>query len=64
MYINFLFHHQFFLFNNTFKVALQYLFNVFILINTVCYLKLKSKLKIDQKVCIFLHPGEQFERQD
>ena len=39
-------HYQkFFLLKNIFKVALQYLFNVFILFNTVSYLK----LKIDSK---------------
>ena len=36
-----------------FKVALQYLFNVFILFNTVSYLKLNFKLKVDPKMCIF-----------
>ena len=35
-----------------FKVALQYLFNVFILFNTVSYLKHNYKLKIDPKLCI------------
>ena len=40
---------------NTFKVALQYLFNVVILLNTVFYLKLCFKLKIDPKnVCVLL----------
>ena len=36
-----------------FKVALQYLFNVFILFNTVFNLKLKFKLKKDPKMCTF-----------
>ena len=36
-----------------FKVALQYLFNVFILFNTGSYLKLSFKPKIDPKMCTF-----------
>ena len=45
-YINkkFLSSSKFFLFENTFKVALQYLFNVFMVFNTVFYLKLNFKL--------------------
>ena len=35
------------------KVALQYLFNVFILFNTVFYLEHNLKLKIDPKRCTF-----------
>ena len=42
-----------FLLENTFKVALQYVFNVFKLLNTVSYLKLNFKLKIDSKMCNF-----------
>ena len=38
---------------NTFKVVLQYLFNVFIQFNTVYYLKLSSILKIDPNTCTF-----------
>jgi len=38
---------------NTFKVALQYLSNVVILLKTVFNLKLHFKLKIDQKTCTF-----------
>ena len=38
---------------NTFKAALQYLLNVFILFNTVSYLKFNFKLKIDLKMCTF-----------
>ena len=38
---------------NIYKVALQYLFNVFILFNTVFYLKLNFKLKIDPKMNTF-----------
>ena len=56
---------KFFLSKNIFKVALQYLFNGFILFNTVFNLKL---LKIDQ-ICIFLKtwkklrkPGENFQK--
>ena len=37
----------------TFEIALQYLFNVFILYNTIFYLKLNFKLKIDPKMCTF-----------
>ena len=43
----------FFLLKNTFKVALQYLSNVFILFKTVSYFKLNFKLKIDHKMCTF-----------
>ena len=44
-------HHQFFF--NTFKEALRYLFNVVILFNTVFYLKLDFKFKIDPKMYNF-----------
>ena len=44
---------KFFLLLNTFKVALQYYFNVFVLFNTVFYLILKFKLKIDPNMCTF-----------
>ena len=45
-------HHQkFFLFKNTFKEALRYVFNVVILLRTVFKLKLNLKLKIDPKMC-------------
>ena len=40
-------------FENHTYVGLQYLFNVFILFNTVLYFKLIFKLKIDPKVCDF-----------
>ena len=47
-------HHQFFIIlKYSFKVALQYVFNVFILFNTVSHLKLNSKLKLDPKMCAF-----------
>ena len=47
-------HHQIFLLlENTFKVTLQYLFNAFILFNTVSYIKLNFKLKIDPKMRTF-----------
>ena len=47
-------HHQFFfLIKYKLKVALQYLFNVFILFNTGFYLKLNLKLKIGPKLCTF-----------
>ena len=42
-----------FLLKNTFKVALQYIFNIFKLFNTVSYLKLNFKPKIDPKMCTF-----------
>ena len=42
-----------FLSKNIFKLALQYLFNDFILFNAVSYLKLNFKLKIDPKMCTF-----------
>ena len=42
-----------FLFKNTLKVALQYLFNVFILFKTVSYFKFNYKLKLDPKVFTF-----------
>ena len=41
---------EFFVLKNTFKVSLQYLFNVFILLNTVSYIKIIFKLKVDPKV--------------
>ena len=41
-----------FLLKNISEVALQYLFNVFILYNIISYLKLNFKLKIDLKMCI------------
>ena len=41
------------LLKNIFKVAIQYLFNVFVLFNTVSYLKLSFKLKIDPKMFTF-----------
>ena len=48
-----------FLLKNTFKVALQYLFNVFILLNIVFNLKLNFKLKIVQKMNTFKRkPGK------
>ena len=57
-----------YLLKNLFKVVLEYLFNVFILFNTVFYLKLNFKLKIDLKMCTFknleeiLIPGENFPK--
>ena len=38
---------------NTFKVTLQYFFNVFILFNEVSYIEVNLKLKIDPKLCTF-----------
>ena len=49
---------KFFLLKNIFKVSLQYLFNVFMLFNTVFNLKL---LKIDQKMNILKKLGKSFE---
>ena len=46
-------HHKTFLLKNLFKVILQYLINVFILFNTIFYIKLKFKLKIDPKMRTF-----------
>ena len=47
-------HHQnFFFLKNTFKVALQYLFDVFKLFNIVFNLLLDFKLKIDPKIRTF-----------
>ena len=45
---------------NTFKVTLQYLFNIVILINRVSYFKFNFKLKIDPKVLTFKNPGNFF----
>ena len=44
---------NFFLLKNKFKIALQYLFNVFILINAVFYPNINLKLKIDPKKFTF-----------
>ena len=44
---------NFFLLKNTLKVALQYLYNLFILCKTVYYFQLNLKLKIDPKMCTF-----------
>ena len=44
---------NFFLLKNTLKVALQYLYNLFILFKTVYYFQLNLKLKIDPKMCTF-----------
>ena len=45
-------HHQIFFFN-TFKVALQYYFNVFKLFNIIFNLEFNLKLKIDPKMRSF-----------
>ena len=56
-------HHQkLFLLKNTFEVALQYLFNVFIIFNTASFLKLNFKLKIDQKMYTFNNLEEIFPK--
>ena len=41
------------MFKNIFNEILQYLFNVFILCNTVSYIKINFKLKIDPKMCTY-----------
>ena len=47
-------HHQkFFLLKTTFKLSFEFLFNVFILINTFSYLKINLKLIIDSKMRTF-----------
>ena len=51
-------HHQNFFFLNTFKVALKFLYNVFILFNVVFNLKLNYKLKTDPKMRTFKNLGE------
>ena len=57
-----------FLLKNTFKVTLQYLINIFILFNTVSYIEIRLKLKIDPKICTFKNrkklrkPGKNFEK--
>ena len=43
----------FYYYKNTFKVALQYLYNFFIQFITVFNLKLNSRLKIDPEMCTF-----------
>ena len=47
IWINFYCHHNFFLLKNTFKVHLQHLLNVVILLSIVFNLKHNFKLKID-----------------
>ena len=65
---NFLSSSKFFLLKNIFKVALHYLFNIFILFNTISYLRLNFKLKIDLKCELlktwkkFVKPGKFFEK--
>ena len=44
---------EIFLLKNTYKVNLQYLFNVVVLFITVSYIKLNFKLKINPKMCTF-----------
>ena len=53
-FFNFFCHHQnFYMLKNINKAALLYLFNVFIQFNTISYIKLNLKLKIDSKMCTF-----------
>ena len=42
-----------FLLKNTFKVTLQHLLNVFVLFNTVSFIEINLKLKIDPKMFTF-----------
>lgn len=57
-----------FLLKKIFKVILQYLFNVFILFNTVPYIKFNFKQNIDPKMCTlktwkkFGKPVKKFEK--
>ena len=44
---------KFFLLKNTFKVTLQHLLNVFVLFNTVSFIEINLKLKIDPKMFTF-----------
>ena len=44
---------KFLLLKNTFKVTLQNFFNVFIIFNTVSYVELNLKLKVDPKMYTF-----------
>ena len=50
-----------FLLKNTFKVTLQYLFNVFILFNTVSYIEIN--LKVNPKMCTFKNLEETSQKQ-
>ena len=56
------------LLKNTLKIALQYLFNVVILFNTIFNLQLNLKLEINQKICAsntwkkFKKPGRYFSK--
>ena len=53
---------KFFLLKNTFKVTLQYLFNAFILFNTVSLVEINLKLKIDPKMCTFKNLEENLKK--
>ena len=57
-------HHQIFFLKNTFKVALQYLLNILILINIVFNLELNFKLKMRTLKTLkkFGKPGKSFEK--
>ena len=52
-----------FLIKNIFKVALHFLFNVFILFNTVSYIEITLKLKIDPKMCTFKNLEKVLKKQ-
>ena len=53
----FFIYYTLFMFQTTFlQVALQYVFNDFILFNKVSYLKPNFKLKIDPKLCTIKKP--------
>ena len=61
---NFFFFVNFLLLKNTFKVALQYLLNILILINIVFNLELNFKLKMRTLKTLkkFGKPGKSFEK--
>ena len=48
-----MFFNKIFLSKNTFKVTLQHLLNVFVLFNTVSFIEINLKLKIDPKMFTF-----------
>ena len=62
----FCYHQKSFLLKNALKLTLQYLFNVYILFNTVSCIKLNFKLNKDPEMCTsknleeFGKPGKKF----
>ena len=57
-----LFCFYFFLLKSIFEIALQYVFNVFMLFLTVFYLKLNFMLKLDPKSCNFENLEETYKK--